>query len=585
MTLQDAKNDGVTEERDKLTRLHAAVTALGEAIFEWDLATDAILWSDCTPAILDLPVLEKVATRSGLNALIETDDLTRLQESFVDRYSSRDPFVCEYRIRTSDGDLRWIQERSTVAFNQFDEPVKICGVLQLISRPKVDQGDVGGDAPCEPLCDKAAGQYGRAALVDALRKAINHCRQGESSGGYLAVGVDQLIETDDEVMDEATIHSIVSAVRQQLENCLRATDVIDRVGRDRFGVVLTHCPEEDIPIVSETLLQSVRGVSVDTVNGPIDVTLSIGGAAFPDVAQTAHDAFAKADMALEKARRMGYNCYIPFHQAKMRRRSQRKNLAILHEVQQAIQESRLVFAFQPIVECKTNSISYYECLLRLLHDDGRVVTAAKFVPVLEQLGYARLIDHYALDLALKELDAHPNVSLALNVSSLTATDPTWLSKFVLAMRDRPGIARRLIIEITETALLQDIAESVRFVSTLRGLGCRVALDDFGSGFTSFHHLKALPVDILKIDGSFVMGMSKSHENQLLVKMLIDLAKGLNMNTVAECVERQEDVDILYAQGVHQMQGYYFGRPEIERPWLKESSVVPLSIMAAGKARA
>ena len=589
MTLQDAKNDKAVEEkhaedRDKLTRLHAAVTALGEAIFEWDLATDAILWSDCTSVVLDLPALEDVATRSGLNALIETDDLARLQENFVDRYNSRDPFICEYRIRTSDGDVRWIQERSTVVFNQLDEPVKVCGVLQLISKPKADQEDAVEEAPCEILCDNAAGQYGRAALVDALRKSINHCRQGESSGGYLAVGVDQLTGTD-EATDETTIKAIVSAVRQRLENCLRATDVIDRVGSDRFGVVLTHCPEEDIPIVSETLLQSVRGVSVDGTDGPIDITLSIGGAAFPDVAQTAHDAFAKEDMALEKARRMGYNCYIPFHQAKKRRRSQRRNLAILHEVQQAIQEDRLVFAFQPIVECKTNGVSYYECLLRLLRDDGDVVTAAKFVPVLEQLGYARLIDHYALDLALKELDAHPNVSLALNVSSLTATDPTWLSKFVLAMRDRPGIARRLVIEITETALLQDIAESVRFVSTLRGLGCRVALDDFGAGFTSFHHLKALPVDILKIDGSFVMGMSKSYENQLLVKMLIDLATGLNMNTVAECVERQEDVDILYAQGVHQMQGYYFGRPEIERPWLKESSVVPLSIMAAGKARA
>ncbi len=584
MTLQDAKKGTAVEEkqaenRNKLTRLDAAMAALGEVVFEWDLATDAILWSDRASAILDLPALEQVTTRSGLNALIETDDLTRLQESLVTRNASHSPIECEYRIRRPDGASSWIQERSTVTLDQSNDPVKICGVLRAISKPNADSEAIAASMSNEG----AAGQYNRAKLVDALSEAINRCRRDEGSGGYLAVGIEQLADVDAE-WSESTIDSIVLFAHKRLEGCLRATDVIARVGRDRFGVVLTHCPEEDIPIVAETLLQSVRGAVVETENGLVRVTVSIGGAAFPDIAQTAHDAFAKADMALGKARRMGYNCYIPFHQAKIRRRSQRRNLAILHEIQQAIQENRLVFAFQPIIECETRGVAYYECLLRLLRDDVTVVTAAEFVPTLEQLGYARLIDHYALGLALKELEEHPDVSLALNVSSLTATDPTWLSKFTIALKDRPGVARRLIIEITETAALQDIAESARFVSTLRGLGCRVALDDFGAGFTSFHHLKALPVDILKIDGSFVSGMSESRENQLVVKTLVDLAKGFHMSTVAECVESKEDVEILYKQGVHQMQGYYFGRPEIERPWLKEAKVIPISIVA-GKNRA
>lgn len=585
MTLQDAKKDAVAEEkrpenRDKLARLDAAMTALGEVVFEWDLATDAILWSDCASGVLNLPALEKVSTRSGLNALIETDDLARLQETLVARYTSRDPFECEYRVRAPAGESRWLQERSAVQFNQLDEPVKICGVLRPIATPRSSLNRAGAGTSH----DKTTGQYSRAKLVDALGEAINRCRREEISGGYLAVGIDQLMEVA-ETSNGAAINAIADAVFQCLEGCLRATDMIGRVGRDRFGIVLAHCPEEDIPIVAETLLQSIRGTTVDTENGPVNVTISIGGAVFPDVAQTAHDAFAKADMALGKARRMGYNCYIPFHQAQMRRRSQRRNLAILHEVQQAIQENRLVFAFQPIVECETKDVAYYECLLRLLRKDDTIVTAAEFVPTLEQLGYARLIDHYALGLALKELEAHPNVVLALNVSSLTATDPTWLSKFVLALKDRPSLSRRLIVEITETAALQDIAESARFVATLRGLGCLVALDDFGAGFTSFHHLKVLPVDILKIDGTFVSGMSKSPENQLLVKTLVDLAEGFRMRTVAECVETKEDVDALYKLGVHQMQGYYLGRPEIERPWLRKSKVVPISIMAAGKSRA
>ncbi|MCE2510381.1 MAG: EAL domain-containing protein [Alphaproteobacteria bacterium] len=575
--MQDASTGKTAQTRDKLNRLHAAMAVLGEVIFEWDLATDTILWSDRAQQILGLPELESVTTRSAYNSLIDTDDLARLQQTLVSRYTSHDPFECEYRIHSMEGELRWIQERSAVEFNTSDEPVKVCGVLRLVSRPRSASESVSGVVNY----DEITGQYSRAKLVEALGEAINRCRRNESSGGYLSIGVDQLMELG-ETWGEATVDSVIFALSQRLEGCLRATDVIGRIGHDRFGVVLTHCPEEDVPIVAETLLQSVRGATIETARGPVQVTISIGGAVFPDVAQTAHDAIAKADMALGKARRMGYNCYIPFHQAKMRRRSQRKNLAILHEVQQAIQEDRLVFAFQPIVECETNAIAYYECLLRLLRDEKTVVTAAEFVPTLEQLGYARLIDHYAHSLALKELEVHPDVSLALNVSSLTATDPTWLSKFVMALKSRAGIAKRLIVEITETAALQDIAESARFVSTLRGLGCRVALDDFGAGFTSFHHLKSLPVDILKIDGSFVSGMSQNRDNQLLVKTLVNLAKGFHMNTVAECVETKEDVDILLQQGVHQMQGYYFGRPEIERPWLKESKVVSLRCATGDK---
>lgn len=570
MKLQDAKTGKTAPTRDKLTRLHAAMSVLGEVIFEWDLASDAILWSDRAQQILNLPELKSVTTRSAYNSLIDTDDLTRLQQTLVSRYTSHEPFECEYRIHAMGGELRWVQERSAVEFNEANEPVKVCGVLRLVTRPRAALEFSAGVVNY----DEVTGQYSRAKLVEALGEAINRCRRDESSGGYLSIGIDQLMKLG-ETWGEATVDSVIFALSQRLEGCLRATDIIGRVGYDRFGVVLTHCPEEDVPIVAETLLQSVRGATIETAKGPVQVTISVGGAVFPDVAQTAHDAIAKADMALGKARRMGYNCYIPFHQAKMRRRSQRKNLAILHEVQQAIQEDRLVFAFQPIIDCATNDVAYYECLLRLLRDEKTVVVAAEFVPTLEQLGYARLIDHYALSLALKELEAHPEVSLALNVSSLTATDPTWLSKFVMALKSRAGIAKRLIVEITETAALQDIAESARFVATLRGLGCRVALDDFGAGFTSFHHLKSLPVDILKIDGSFVSGMSKNRDNQLLVKTLVNLAKGFHMNTVAECVETKEDVDVLFQQGVHQMQGYYFGRPEIERPWLKESKVVSI----------
>jgi EAL domain-containing protein (putative c-di-GMP-specific phosphodiesterase class I) len=195
--------------------------------------------------------------------------------------------------------------------------------------------------------------------------------------------------------------------------------------------------------------------------------------------------------------------------------------------------------------------------------DGKLVPAAQFVPAIEQLGLMRSIDNRVRDLAILELEHNPQVSLAINISGLTATERSWFRGLVARLKERRDIAKRLIVEITETAALQDIDETSRFVSALRALGCKVALDDFGSGFTTFHHLKALTVDVVKIDGSFVRNITTDTENQIFIHNLMALAQALGVSTVAECVETREDADYLANAGIDLLQGYYFGRPEVD----------------------
>jgi len=153
---------------------------------------------------------------------------------------------------------------------------------------------------------------------------------------------------------------------------------------------------------------------------------------------------------------------------------------------------------------------------------------------------------------------------------------------MLAMlRGKPEIAGRLIVEITETAALHDIEESARFVTALRDIGCRVAVDDFGAGFTSFRHLRALTADIVKIDGSFVRNLSDNVDNQLFIRNLLGLADAFGLETVAECVETADDAAFLVGEGVQYLQGYYFGRPSLERPWLDERLTLARPAAAAG----
>jgi EAL domain-containing protein (putative c-di-GMP-specific phosphodiesterase class I) len=180
-------------------------------------------------------------------------------------------------------------------------------------------------------------------------------------------------------------------------------------------------------------------------------------------------------------------------------------------------------------------------------------------------------------LTLCDLEANPDVTLAFNISGVTAADRGWLRTLIARLKDRSDLASRLIVEITETAALHDLEDSARFVSIIRDLGCRVAVDDFGAGYTTFRHLKALPVDVVKIDGSFVRNLADNKENQLFIRNLLSLARAFNLVTIAECVENLEDAEILASEGVDLLQGYYFGKPDVAPAWRAARPIPALGI--------
>lgn len=236
-------------------------------------------------------------------------------------------------------------------------------------------------------------------------------------------------------------------------------------------------------------------------------------------------------------------------------------------VQAALREDRLLFAFQPVVRAATGEVDYFECLLRMRDEAGNIGAGAEFITTIEHLGLIGLIDRFVLEKTIEELGTAPEVRLGFNVSGLTAGDRPWLRSLISRMRNRPDLARRLVVEITETATLHDVEESARFVDTLRHAGCRVALDDFGAGHTSLRHLQALAVDIVKIDGSFIRNLADSAENRVFLRHLRGLTRGFGLSTVAECVETAEDAALLRSEGIDYLQGYHIGVPTTERPWV------------------
>src|SRR5262249_52433899 len=231
----------------------------------------------------------------------------------------------------------------------------------------------------------------------------------------------------------------------------------------------------------------------------------------------------------------------------------------------ALKAGNIKLAYQPIIDAASGKIVSFEALVRMQSEKGDFIPAGIFIPVIEQFGLASIVDRRVLDLAVEALEADASLHLEINVSGLTASQKGWGDTLRAKLRNLPDVSRRLTVEITETAAILDVEETKRFIEAVHSLGSKVALDDFGSGFTSIRYLHTLGVNSLKIDRELLSDVTNKPDQQVLAHTLILLAKGLGLETVAEGVETLEVAQWLVSEGVDQLQGYYFGKPEVDTP--------------------
>jgi EAL domain-containing protein (putative c-di-GMP-specific phosphodiesterase class I) len=241
----------------------------------------------------------------------------------------------------------------------------------------------------------------------------------------------------------------------------------------------------------------------------------------------------------------------------------------LEMVRKAVKAKQIELAYQPVVQAaRPEQVAFYEGLIRVLDDSGRVIPAKDFIDVVENQEIGRVLDTLALEKGLMSLADEPSLRLSINMSARSIGYPRWNETMKHWLAQDPLIGERLILEITErTAIVMPDLVQV-FMADLQSRGVSFALDDFGSGYTAFRYLKDFYFDILKIDGEFIKGIHASPDNQVLTQALLSVARHFDMFTVAESVETLEDAEFLASIGVDCMQGYFFGAPTI-RPWWKQ----------------
>ncbi len=547
--------------------LEEILTTINETAYRWDFANDRIDWAANAETVLGVADAEKIGKGRAFALLVDPEHAGSRYDGITGgphapagtelRYCLRYRFLPEGRRGRA---AVWVEDTGVCTIDAESRPRLAQGTLRIIDNRRRDQEErllyLGNN-------DELTGQLNRTRLTEELTRFLGSTGRTPAKGAFLLAGVNDLTLINEtygyDVGDE-----VITIVGRRIGRALRGRDCIGRFSSNKFGIVLEDCSAEGAEVIARRIMAAVRDNVIDTSVGAVATTLSIGAVLLPQNAGNSQAAIARALQALDLARHSHSDQLTLYQHCERRDSERRRAVSIADEVVRALNDRRMILALQPIVTSRSHEPELYECLLRMKRLDGTIASASEFIPVAEQFGLAKLVDHRALELAIELLQSTPDIKLALNVSAATATDPQWLQGLEAFFGSAAGHAQRLTIEITETAAISDLQETAKFVAALKRLGCRVALDDFGAGYTSFRNLRLLGVDMVKIDGSFIQNLGTQAEDELFVRTLIDLAKSFGIITVGEWVGDEKTAELLEKAGVSYMQGYFFGAPELAR---------------------
>jgi diguanylate cyclase (GGDEF)-like protein len=536
-------------------RLRIALSAAGDLVYDWTPADGRIHWTGDPAGQFGFGEPAIFEQAQAFHGILDSDGAAARALLADAPPADQQPFCFEYKLMRGALEPVWLEDRGACFLGADGRTERVIGSVRDVSQRKRHEARLAHAAHY----DEMTGHLTRGRLKDRLAALIE--RQPQTPTAYCVVAIDELAVINEVYGVDAADDAIV-AIGRLLAQAAGPAAILGRTAGNKFGVVLPACDAAGMNARAGDMRTAVRENVVETSAGRISITVSAGAVVAPEAAETAQQAMARAEEALDRAKAQGRGGYAIYTPSPQRESSRRRAVSIGDQILSALAEDRLVIAYQPIVEARTGKLDSYECLARILRADGSPMPAGDFIPVAEQLGLVRHIDRRILDLSLEGLRRNPDVQLALNVSGMTASDRMALDSFAQTLEANYAVAPRLIVELTETAALLDIEESVRFTARLREIGAKVAIDDFGAGYTSFRNLQALRVDMVKIDGSFVRGLAGNPDNLVFVRTLVDLARNFRLQTVAEWVSDQREADILCAMGVDFLQGFYFGKPEI-----------------------
>lgn len=528
-----------------------------EATYSWDIDTDRVTWTGDAVPLFGLAEAAALGTGTTFATLIDHASPTSRHAEIFEN-SRRDDgtgvaFSARYLVNPAPGMRFWVADHGRWFANEAGRPRLVHGVCRRILAPTAEEIALVTRRRFDP----ATGALTRADFCNALAGAIEASGKDTRGLVVMMVAIDDLAQFNRtygyQVGDE-----VIAAIVRRLRGLIRRRDILGRYATNKIGLVLAPSLAEHMDFVAGRLIHGVRSQPIDTSAGPLSVTIHVGGVAVPSEARSTMEALHACEEALAEAGERPDTAFVA-HSADPGVRSARSsNREATDLVLSALNERRIRLAFQPIISSRSGAVAMHESLVRMVTPAGEWLGAAHVVPVAERLGFLHLIDHRVTELAIEALREHPGAMLTVNVGAKTALHPDWIAAFRALIGGESGLAGRLIVEITETSLIEDIHAARKLIEGIKECGARVAIDDFGAGHTSFRNMRLLPIDILKIDGTFIRNLACSADDRFFVQTLLQLARHLGIETVAEWVQDEETAALLTSWHVEYLQGDFLG---------------------------
>ncbi|MEA2294853.1 MAG: hypothetical protein QOE86_2492 [Solirubrobacteraceae bacterium] len=470
--------------------------------------------------------------------------------------------VGEQRLVRDDGEERWVHVQSAplTGGRAGPHPVAYVAQIQDVTERRRFERELEHLASHDPL----TGVLNRRRFEEELERALAGVRRHRRPAALVTLDLDNFKHVNDTYGNPAG-DDLLRAVALALRERVRATDAVGRLGGDEFGIVLAGTGEVEAEEVAKGLLEAFRSrVGVEVGERIVRVTASAGVRQLaPEGTMSATELLGEADMALYEAKERG-----------------RDRLAVagqIHDVPRVVHHGRwrerirdalatdgFVLHEQPILRLADGQVDRAELLIRMIGAGGEAIPPAAFLPVAERYDHIRDIDRWVVShavalLALRQAQGSA-IGASINLSGPSIGDASVVD-FILAEIANAGVdPSSLMFEVTETTAIGNLDRARVLAQQLSELGCDFALDDFGAGFGSFAYLKHLPLDVIKIDGEFIRSLTRSTQDQVTVRAIVDIAKGLGKQTVAEFVEDAATLELLRRLGVDAAQGYHIGRP-------------------------
>jgi len=411
--------------------------------------------------------------------------------------------------------------------------------------------------------DVLTGLFNRQYFMEELELSITNAVSGSENSALIYMLMDNFKDIKDNIGIGAA-DMVISDIADLLREHTRDDDIVARFGDHSFTILRKDCDHDTISALGDEIRQSIEDHIAEIEGKSVTTTCSIGMSIIGESSPSAHEVISRADLACEVARSSGGN-KIHLHNPVVDEKIGKERDQQMHSlIKDALETNQFRLLYQPIVSLQGDTGEKYEVLLRMINEEDEDILPSQFLPIAEQTGQIAEIDHWVIENAIRTLSEHraqgSDTQFFIKISAQTLLDETLVPFIHDSLKEHrlPGDA--LIFELSEKAASQHLKQAKGFVKTLQGLHCKIVLEHFGTSPNSFQLLKHLPVDFLKIDGSFIHNLASDTDNQAMVKSILDTANSMNKQCIAEYVQDAHSLAVLWQSGINYIQGNFLQEP-------------------------